>query len=125
MWRGCSTLRSRGESWRSALSARTSPHSRCCWQAPSRTGGCATTLPRRSESRGRARRRSSSRRVRAMDPDQLAAVLNALAADWRLFFELLAATGCRIGEALELRWRDVDFGAKRLHISRQVYHGAV
>jgi integrase len=63
--------------------------------------------------------------VRALDPDQLAAVLDALEPDWRLFFELLAATGCRIGEALELRWSDVDFGAKRVHVSRQVYHGVV
>ncbi len=64
-------------------------------------------------------------RVRAMDADQLAALLDGLHPDWRLFFELLAATGCRIGEALELRWSDVDFGAKRLHVSRQVYHGVV
>ena len=64
-------------------------------------------------------------RARALDPDQLAALLDALDPDWRLFFELLAATGCRIGEALELRWSDVDFGAKRLHVSRQVYHGVV
>jgi integrase len=64
-------------------------------------------------------------RVRAMDSDQLAALLNAVDPDWRLFFELLAATGCRIGEALELRWSDVDLGAKRISVSRQIYHGAV
>lgn len=63
--------------------------------------------------------------VRAMDPDQLAAVLDTLDPDWRPFFELLATTGLRIGEALELRWRDVDLGAKRLSIGRQVYHGEV
>jgi integrase len=27
---------------------------------------------------------------------------------WRLFFQFLAQTGLRIGEAIELRWRDVD-----------------
>jgi integrase len=55
-----------------------------------------------------------------MDPDQLAAVLNGIDPEWRLFFELLAGTGLRIGEALELRWGDLDLGAKRLHVRRQV-----
>jgi integrase len=64
-------------------------------------------------------------KVRVMETEQLAAVLDSMDADWRLFFELLAATGLRIGEALELRWGDVDFGAKRLSVSRQVYHGRV
>ena len=35
---------------------------------------------------------------------QLQAVLNALDPQWRLMFELLAHTGLRIGEAIELRW---------------------
>ena len=55
-----------------------------------------------------------------MEREQLAAVLNAIDADWRLFFELLAATGLRLGEVLELRWEDVDLGAKRLQVQRQV-----
>src|SRR6476619_4146709 len=44
---------------------------------------------------------------------------------WGVFFRLLAMTGVRIGEALELRWRDVDFGAKRLRVRRRFYHGEV
>jgi integrase len=64
-------------------------------------------------------------RVKAMDAGQLAAVLDAVVPQWRLFFELLAATGLRIGEALELRWGDVNLGAKRLSVQRQVYNGAV
>jgi integrase len=59
-------------------------------------------------------------KARAMEPEQLAAVLRAVDHEWQLFFELLAGTGLRIGEALELRWGDVDFGAKRLRVSRQV-----
>src|SRR5437763_3260750 len=54
-----------------------------------------------------------------------AAVPDAIASELRLFCELLAATGCHIGEAHELRWSDVDFGAKRLHVARQVYNGSV
>jgi integrase len=59
-------------------------------------------------------------RARTLDRQQLAAVLDALDPGWRLFFALLAVTGLRIGEALELRWRDVEFGAKRLRVRRQV-----
>jgi integrase len=69
---------------------------------------------------GQGQARIEPRRVRAMEREQLAAVLAAVDPDWRLFFELLAATGLRIGEALELRWSDIDFGAKRLRVSRQV-----
>jgi integrase len=59
-------------------------------------------------------------KARALEPAQLASILDAVDPSWRLFFELLAATGLRIGEALELRWDDVDFGARRLHVERQV-----
>jgi integrase len=62
---------------------------------------------------------------RALDSDELARFLNACAGDRRLFFELLTMTGIRIGEAVELRWEDVDFGAKRLRIRRQFYRGRV
>ena len=34
-------------------------------------------------------------------------------------------TGIRIGEAVELRWKDVDFGHKRLQVRRRLYHGKV
>ena len=44
----------------------------------------------------------------AQDPD--------LALGWRL----LAATGMRRGEALALRWRDVDLDAGRLTVRRSV-----
>lgn len=67
-----------------------------------------------------------AREVCAMEPEQLAAVLEAIDdAGWRLLFDLLAVTGLRISEALELRWGDVDFGKRRLNVSRQVYQGRV
>jgi integrase len=49
--------------------------------------------------------------TKAMTIRQLNEVLDQVPAEWRLFFELLAQTGLRIGEIIELRWgRDVDLG---------------
>jgi integrase len=62
---------------------------------------------------------------RALDSKQLKRFLIACPKDWRLFFELLAMTGLRVGEAVELRWKDVDFGAKRLRVRRRFYRGNV
>ncbi|MBA2756235.1 MAG: hypothetical protein H0U37_02170, partial [Chloroflexi bacterium] len=48
------------------------------------------------------------RRVRAMSDDEMRAILAAVDGD-RLtpLYRFIAATGCRLGEALGLRWRDV------------------
>jgi integrase len=62
---------------------------------------------------------------RALDSDELARFLRALPGEWELFFRLLAMTGIRIGEATELRWKDVDLGAKRLRVRRRYYQGKV
>jgi integrase len=62
---------------------------------------------------------------RALDSDELARFLTACPEEWEPFFRLLAMTGLRISEAIELRWRDVDFGAKRLRVRRQSYEGVV
>jgi integrase len=51
--------------------------------------------------------------VKALSEPELAALLSQLPAEWRTFFEFLAQTGLRIGEAIELRWgRDVILGDK-------------
>jgi len=63
--------------------------------------------------------------VKIITPEQLDALLVKLPQRWRLFFELLAEMGLRIGEAVELRWRDVDFGEMRLHVRRRFYRGRV
>jgi len=62
---------------------------------------------------------------RALDSDELARFLGACPEEWEPFFRLLAMTGLRISEAIELRWRDVDFGAKRLRVRRQFYEGVI
>ncbi len=36
--------------------------------------------------------------------------------DYRLLFQMLLETGCRVGELLALRWEDIDFDNERIHI---------
>jgi integrase len=63
--------------------------------------------------------------VQALAPEELAQLLEELPAEWRPFYVFLAETGLRIGEAIEVRFGDVDFGARRLHVQRQLYRGKV
>lgn len=63
--------------------------------------------------------------VKALAEDELALVLGKVPDEWRLFFELLVQSGLRIGEAIELRWSDVDLGAGTLRVSRRFYRGKV
>lgn len=46
-------------------------------------------------------------------------------AGWWLFFVLLLELGLRIGEAVELRWRDVDLEAGTVRVRRGFYRGRV
>jgi integrase len=63
--------------------------------------------------------------VQPLAPEQLAQLLEELPAEWRLFYVFLAETGLRIGEAIEVRFGDVDFGTRRLSVDRQFYRGKV
>jgi integrase len=68
---------------------------------------------------------SSEEEARPLAPEKLERLLEELPAEWRLFYVFLAETGLRIGEAIEARFGDVDFGAKRLKVERQFYRGKV
>jgi integrase len=69
--------------------------------------------------------------VKALTEEQLAAFLAVLKADpdgkgwgeWLLFFTFLAETALRIGEAIEVRWADVE-GAW-LRVNQRYYRGRV
>ena len=37
---------------------------------------------------------------------------------YQVFFSMLLATGCRIGELCALTWKDIDFEKNRIHIWR-------
>jgi integrase len=66
--------------------------------------------------------------VKAMSEEQLRAVLAAIlrrSPEWHLFFRFYAWSGLRIGEMIELRWRDVDLGARTVHVRRRFYNGRV
>jgi len=69
--------------------------------------------------------------VKALGEEELAAFLATLSADplekgwpaWRPFFEFLAHTGLRIGEAIALTWGDVNLGERQVHVRRRLYRG--
>ncbi len=65
--------------------------------------------------------------VRAMTDPQLARILALLPDDHRLFFQLLAATGLRISEAIALQWRhlDLDDQAPNVKVRRGVVRGTL
>jgi integrase len=63
-------------------------------------------------------------KVKALTPAELRALIDETEPDWRLFVELLARTGLRIGEAVALRWQDVDFARRRVKVRRRSYRGS-
>ena len=61
--------------------------------------------------------------VEALSEEQLSAFFKALYADeknyfYQVFFSLLLASGCRIGELCALSWDNVDFENNRIHICK-------
>jgi integrase len=63
--------------------------------------------------------------VKALSEAELVAVLERVPSEWRLFFNFLAQSGLRIGEAVELRWSDIDLGQGTLRVRRRFYRGHV
>jgi len=61
--------------------------------------------------------------VKALNENELRAVLDEAPDQWRLLFAFLAQTGLRIGEAVALTWNDIDLGRKRVHVRRRLYRG--
>jgi integrase len=62
-------------------------------------------------------------RVNALTEEQLSVVLGQLPEEWPPFFEFLAHTGMRVGEAIALTWADVGLGTRRVHVRQRFYRG--
>jgi integrase len=64
-------------------------------------------------------------RGKALKRIELAAFLDAVDPDWRLFFEFLTVTGLRIGEVIGLNWKNVvlDGDEPRIRVREQIYKG--
>ena len=79
-------------------------------------------LPRR-----RAGRAWSMRERRFLTRAELVRLLDEVPAKWRPLFELLAATGLRISEAIGLRWSDLvlDGDTPHLRVRRAIVKGAI
>ncbi len=76
----------------------------------------------------RVARREASEvpRVDSWSRDEVATLLQVARDHEPAFYPLLAfllQTGCRKGEALGLKWADVDFSNDRIHIRRALVHG--
>jgi integrase len=61
----------------------------------------------------------------ALNENELRKVLAEIPERHRVLGEFLAQTGCRISEVLPLRKSDIDFGTRRVMISRRLYDGVI
>lgn len=59
----------------------------------------------------------------ALSEEQLYALFDAVTIRYKAFYMTLAFTGIRTGEALGLKWADVDFASHELNIRRAIYRG--
>jgi integrase len=64
-------------------------------------------------------------KAKALSEEELAALLAAIPEEHRFLFIFLAQTGLRIGEAVELRGKDLDLGRKRFEVRRRFYIGTI
>ena len=64
-------------------------------------------------------------KAKALTRAELRLLLAAVPEDWRLFFEFLAVSGLRIGEAIGLRWEHLTLAGEssRVEVREQVYRG--
>lgn len=50
-------------------------------------------------------------------------ILSALEEPFQQYFQLAFYTGMRTGELLALRWEDIDFKTKKIHVRKSISHG--
>jgi integrase len=59
----------------------------------------------------------------SLSPQQVRSIADAMPENLRALVVLLYLTGLRIGEALALKWCDVDFEHSKLYVRRSIWHG--
>ena len=67
---------------------------------------------------------AAGEKPKALTEDELRRLLTHVPDRWRLFVELVAHTGLRIGEAVALQWADIDLTTGRLRVERRWYRNA-
>lgn len=68
-------------------------------------------------------RRVSQQERRQLTVGDLKKLIHGLPEPSRTIVSVLVRTGLRIGELLALRWKDVDFRSRQIHVERTVYEG--
>ena len=63
-------------------------------------------------------------RIRELRADEEERLFAALRPDHHAIVRFALLTGCRIAECVGLRWRDVDWGGRVIHISRETARAA-
>ncbi len=63
--------------------------------------------------------------AKAWTPDEVVRLLSNLPDSGRVFCAFLLETGLRIGEAVEVRWKDTSLGTRELRVRRNYYRGRV
>ncbi len=69
--------------------------------------------------------RQSKTRLFLPTPEQVAEIFAHLCEPSYTLGLLLVGTGLRVGEAVGLRWEDIDFKSKTLSVRRDVWHGKI
>jgi integrase len=85
--------------------------------------GLIRTNPTAGLRLGRTIAEAPLKETRALNEEELVRVLAEVPERHRLLFELLAQTGLRVSEALALTKADIDFGNRRLSVSRRLADG--
>ena len=57
--------------------------------------------------------------------EELSTVLERIPVKWRAFFTAVALTGMRLGEALAMRWSNLDWEAGQYHVRERLYRGSM
>lgn len=69
--------------------------------------------------------RQKKEEMKVLTPEQAARFMEATVySPWKAFFSLLLASGMRPGEALGLKWSDIDFKNKRVTVNRALVRTA-